>query len=91
MPGLSCPSWRNKDTAFTDIAAGIRRVIVEELPQLAASAPRAALPNVWNIPYPRNPFFLGRESELSHMLQRLQAGQAPLSQPLAISGLGGIG
>src|SRR5450631_2348904 len=57
-------SWRDKDIALADVAAGIRRVIVEELPQLSASTPRAALPKVWNIPYPHNPFFLGRETEL---------------------------
>jgi tetratricopeptide (TPR) repeat protein len=85
-------SWRNKDTALADIVAGIRRVIVEELPQLTASAPRAALPKIWNIPYPRNPFFLGRESELLQIHQNLQNGQATaLPQPQAISGLGGIG
>jgi hypothetical protein len=68
------------------------RVIVEELPQLVASAPRAALPNIWNVPYPRNPFFLGREAELAQILQNLQTGQATaLAQPQAISALGGIG
>src|SRR5207302_1420857 len=47
---------------------------------------------IWNIPYQRNPFFLGRESELTEIRRRLQAGQATaLSQPQAISGLGGIG
>jgi len=85
-------SWRNKDTALTDIAAGIRRVIVEELPQLPTSTLRAALPAIWYIPYPRNPFFLGREDELAQVRQRLQASQAmALTQPQAISGLGGIG
>jgi len=76
---------------LADVVAGIRRVL-EDLPLLAASTPRAALPAVWNIPYPYNPFFLGRESELAHLRQRLQAGQtSALSQPQAISGLGGIG
>jgi tetratricopeptide (TPR) repeat protein len=85
-------SWRNKETALADVVAGIRRVIVEELPQLSASAPRAALPAIWNIPYPRNPFFLGRETELALVRHHVQAGQATaLSQPQAISGLGGIG
>jgi hypothetical protein len=81
--------WGNEDTALADITAGIRRVIVEELPLLSASAPRAVLPKIWNIPYPRNPFFLGRERELNQVRQRLQDGA--LSQPQAISGLGGIG
>jgi tetratricopeptide (TPR) repeat protein len=83
--------WRNKDTALADVAAGIRRVIVEELPQLSASAPRVALPAIWNIPYPRNPFFLGRDDELALVRHRLQTGQATaLSQAQAISGWGGI-
>ncbi len=47
---------------------------------------------VWNIPYPRNLFFTGREELLSHLRQQLQTGQpSALSQPQAISGLGGIG
>lgn len=67
-------------------------MIVEELSQLTASAPRAALPAIWNIPYSRNPFFLGREGELAQVYHRLQAGQTTaLAQPQAISGLGGIG
>ena len=69
-------SWRNKDTALADVAAGIRRVIIEELPHLSASAPRAALPKIWNIPYPRNPFFLGRNAELLQIHHNLHAGQA---------------
>src|SRR5712692_7966993 len=84
-------TWRNRDAAFTDVAAGIRRVI-EDLSSLAASAPRAALPPVWNIPYPRNSFFIGRGEILTRLHAQLQAGQATaLSQPQAISGLGGIG
>lgn len=84
-------SWRNKEQAIADVAAGIRRVL-EDLSLLAASAPRADLPTIWNISYSRNPFFLGRESELAQMRQQLQVGQmTALSQPQAISGLGGIG
>src|SRR6266852_2854464 len=84
-------TWRNQDEAFTDVVAGIRRA-VEDLPLLYASTPRAALPAVWNIPYPRNPFFMGRDDLLSRLRTQLQAGQAmALSQPQAISGLGGIG
>src|SRR5207248_3305913 len=47
---------------------------------------------VWNIPYRRNPFFTGRESILDRLHIMLHAGSAAaLSQPPAISGLGGIG
>src|SRR6266567_4988533 len=84
-------SWSNRDAAFTDVAAGIRRVI-EDLSSLAASAPRAVLPPIWNVPYPRNSFFIGRDEILTRLHTQLQAGHATaLSQPQAIIGLGGIG
>jgi tetratricopeptide (TPR) repeat protein len=66
--------------------------VIEDLSSLAASAPRAALPPVWNVPYPRNSFFIGRDELLARLHTQLQAGQATaLSQPQAIIGLGGIG
>ncbi len=90
--GRPIVSWRDKDSALTDVATGIRRVIVEEVSQLSASAQRAALPQIWNIPYARNPVFTGREAVLTRLADSLFRGQAvALSQPQAISGLGGIG
>jgi tetratricopeptide (TPR) repeat protein len=51
-----------------------------------------ALPAVWNIPYPRNPYFTGREELLSQLAASLRAGQTVgISQPQAVSGLGGVG
>ena len=51
-----------------------------------------ALPPIWNIPHRRNPYFTGREKLLSQLTAALRAGQTTaLSQPQAISGLGGIG
>jgi tetratricopeptide (TPR) repeat protein len=45
---------------------------------------------VWNIPYPRNPFFTGRAGLLENLRARLTATKSTaLTQ--AISGLGGIG
>ena len=77
--------------ALADVAAGIRRVI-GDVPLMAASAPRATLPAIWNIPYSRNPFFLGRDGELARLRSHLQAGQTTAhALPQAISGLGGIG
>ena len=85
-------TWLDEDTALTDIAAGIRRAITEELPLLAARIPHSALPAIWNVPYPRNPFFLGRDKELKQLHHSLHTNQAlEYSQPQAISGLGGIG
>jgi tetratricopeptide (TPR) repeat protein len=84
-------TWSNRDEAFADVAAGIRRAI-QDLALFEDSIPRAALPTMWNIPYPRNSFFIGREDILSRLHTQFQAGQdTGLSQPQAISGLGGIG
>ncbi|GCE16511.1 FxSxx-COOH system tetratricopeptide repeat protein [Dictyobacter kobayashii] len=85
-------TWGNRDEAFVDVVSGIRRAI-EDLALLPATSTRATLPSIWNIPYPRNPFFMGRDEVLSQLHTQLQAGQTmALSQsPTAISGLGGIG
>ncbi len=84
-------SWRNRDEAFADVAAGIRRAI-EDLSLQPASPLYTELPPIWNIPYPRNLFFIGREELLSRIRIQFQQGQTTaLSQPQAMSGLGGIG
>src|SRR5450755_635431 len=84
-------AWNNRDEAWTDVIAGIRRMI-EALPPLAVSTSPAALPPIWNVPYPHNPLFTGREELLTQLASTLHAGQpTALSQPQAISGLGGIG
>ncbi|GHO82976.1 FxSxx-COOH system tetratricopeptide repeat protein [Dictyobacter formicarum] len=85
-------TWSNRDEAFVDVVTGIRRAI-EDLSLLPASSARATLPSIWNIPYPRNPFFMGRDEVLIQLHAQLQGGQAmALSpSPTAISGLGGIG
>jgi len=47
---------------------------------------------LWSVPYPRNPFFTGREEILSHMYEQFhQDHTMALTQSLAVSGLGGIG
>ena len=49
-------------------------------------------PPVCNIPYRRNPFFTGREDLLQQLHEYFtQAKTAALTQPPAITGLGGIG
>ncbi|MDQ2888143.1 MAG: tetratricopeptide repeat protein [Chloroflexota bacterium] len=85
-------SWGNQDEAWVNVIAGIRRAI-EDLSLLPASTTRKALPKLWNIPYARNSFFLGRDELLTRLHTQLQSGQTTaLSQsPQAISGLGGIG
>src|SRR5262249_16181234 len=91
LDGKPVTIWENRDLAWTDVVAGIRRAI-EDLSLLAVNAPKIDLPPVWNVPDPRNPFFTGQEDVLTQLADALKAGQpAALSQPQAINGLGGIG
>ncbi|MGH9934765.1 MAG: FxSxx-COOH system tetratricopeptide repeat protein [Blastocatellia bacterium] len=63
-----------------------RRAIAEE-PQFPG-----ALPAVWNIPFRRNPHFTGRDELIAEIEKALAAGEvAALTQPQAITGLGGVG
>jgi hypothetical protein len=46
---------------------------------------------MWNIPYSRNPYFTGREEVLRRLAATLRAGETVgISQPQAVSGLGGV-
>jgi tetratricopeptide (TPR) repeat protein len=83
--------WSDVDLAFVEVAAGIRHTI-EDLSKLALSSPQSNFPPIWNVPLAPNPFFTGREELLTRLHSHLHTGQrAALSQPQAISGLGGIG
>ena len=57
------------------------------------SSPGDTPASFWNIPYRRNPFFTGREGILVHLHDVLLPEQlaVALTQPQAISGLGGVG
>jgi len=93
--------WHSPDEAFVNVALGIRTAIDEwqakSLPgqSLHATAPspiRAIQEPIWTIPFRRNPFFTGREEVFLQLYAQLQNTQtAALSQPVAMSGLGGIG
>ncbi len=89
--GVPVTAWSDTHAAFADVARGIR-VVLQGRKLRPASASPPALPSIWNIPYPRNPYFTGQEHLLQRLAGALSAGQATaLSQPQAISGLGGIG
>jgi tetratricopeptide (TPR) repeat protein len=54
--------------------------------------PSPSYPSIWHVPYQRNPFFTGREDVLNQLHRALHTDTAiALSQPIGISGLGGIG
>ncbi len=86
-------SWSNRDEGFADVVAGIRRAIEDlSLPLLPTNLVSKDWPGIWNIPYHRNLFFTGRNDFLAHLHNALTPGTAiALTQPRAISGLGGIG
>ncbi len=79
----------NIDEAFYTIAQGIRTV-VEEFTKRTLPIPSASSP-IGNLPR-RNPYFTGREDILTVIHTMLIANSTTaLTQPQAISGLGGIG
>ena len=85
--------WRNRDAGFTEVAKEIR-IALEAIPTLTVSTSSTAFPRIWQIPYPRNPVFTGREDLLQTLANVFRTDHlAVLSQPQtqAISGLGGIG
>src|SRR5229473_1110200 len=86
--GRPVTNWPSHDEAFQDILLGMRRLLEREEQQ--QRQPAKSL--VWNIPYTRNPLFTGRDKLLQQLHANLTGSKAAvLTQPQAISGLGGIG
>jgi tetratricopeptide (TPR) repeat protein len=57
-----------------------------------SQAHTSSLPPIWNISFPRNPHFTGREELFAQLRAAFDAGEvAALTQPQAIHGLGGVG
>jgi tetratricopeptide (TPR) repeat protein len=85
------------------LLAGVKpsRAKPDRTPYLASTSSQVALdrvvfpptlPPIWNVPYPQNALFTGREELLVQLESLQRAGQpTALSQPQAISGLGGVG
>src|SRR5579885_3039437 len=64
--------------------------LFEETPVQEQAA--SASPLIWHVPYPRNPFFTGREEILQRLHEMFHHRcTLALTQSLAVSGLGGIG
>jgi hypothetical protein len=86
--GRPVTDWRPRNKAFQNIVMGMRRILEQPAQQQRELAPQL----VWNIPYTHNPFFTGRENLLQQLHANLTSSKvAVLTQPQAISGLGGIG
>jgi tetratricopeptide (TPR) repeat protein len=102
--GKPISKWTSRDEAFNDVVQGIKNAIQDlpksvkpsdSLPPTAsttAGGEEQAQSSPWNIPFHRNSFFTGREEILTRLRHELQEGHtAALSQPVAVSGMGGIG
>src|SRR5579883_206831 len=62
-----------------------------EADQFYRSAAQIA-PEFQNLPFPRNPFFTGRETYLEQLNNNLKEnGAVAIAQPIGVSGLGGVG
>jgi tetratricopeptide (TPR) repeat protein len=62
-----------------------------EADELYRAAAQVA-PEIHNLPFFRNPYFTGREKYLEQMEQHFnETGSVAITQPISISGLGGIG
>jgi hypothetical protein len=84
-------TWPNIDEAFHNVAQGIRKVVEELIKNPLPPSTKAATIPGGNLP-PLNPYFTGREDILANLHTMLFANNTDaLTQPLAISGLGGIG
>jgi len=96
--GVSLHTYSNWETG-KHIPSSKRRTQIAELFRLkqeeADALYRAAgqvPPEIHNIPYLQNPFFTGREAQLKRLKQFLEEnGTVAVTQPVSISGLGGIG
>jgi TIR domain len=89
---------RSEQEAQTTLLAEVRRQRRKPLhAPLFPSVPKpdrfpGALPTIWNVPFPRNFYFTGREDLLQQLAANVRGGQtSAISQPQAMSGLGGIG
>ncbi len=88
--------WHNLDEAFFSVAEGIRWVIQslslsKELPKRSPEGSPFISP-IWNVPYPRNPYFTGREALLEQLHTTFSSKKmGPSTHNQAITGLGGVG
>jgi tetratricopeptide (TPR) repeat protein len=95
------PLIHSDDKPVTPASSPPQYVLPEIKPEIKievhtpAPSEKPALPSpttLWMVPYHRNPFFTGREAILERLHNHFsRAATAALTQPPAITGLGGIG
>src|SRR5262249_42369928 len=88
--GKFVKDWPKKDKAFAAIATELRLLIEDEQQSILRNDASPSYPLSWNIPHSRNLIFTGR----GYLLQKIHdyfSRRTDAFQPLALSGLGGIG
>src|SRR3954454_19773815 len=73
--GKAVTTWNNRDEAFADIARGIREAAMSLAAGTQGPPPSSRQPAMgrpfWNVPYPRNEFFEGRETVIADLRKHL--------------------
>ena len=93
---LNTVKWYNRQI-YSKLGVKSRTQAIAYVKDLELLESRDAEPpqtdsRIGGLPFPRNPFFLGREEVLACLRGQFQTGQAKaFSQPQAICGLGGVG
>lgn len=84
IPDFSLADWKEPPLTTLDDTISKASTVGKPLP--------AVTPAIWNIPYPRNEFFIGRELLLQQIANTWKRDQsAAHTPPQALSGLSGVG
>ena len=80
--GTPVTAWPDTHAALADVAQGIRSVLQDGMLPPDVTPP-PTLPKIWDIPYPRNPFFTGRDELLTRLSTALKSWtvRSPLPGP----------
>jgi tetratricopeptide (TPR) repeat protein/transcriptional regulator with XRE-family HTH domain len=87
-PESSQPASPPEIEASTDVETVLLQPASSSLTSIAVRPHRSC---IWNVPFPRNPFFTGREEVFSHIQAYLHAEKSAGEPPVALCGLGGMG
>ena len=91
--GKPVTTWRNRDTAFLEVAREIQRVADEIKSRLddPDSQMKPPQPSLRSLPHPLNPFFTNREKILAKLHHFFTTEQTQQTRIQALYGMGGIG
>jgi tetratricopeptide (TPR) repeat protein len=90
--GHAITTWENLDTALTEVAQGIHRVVKEIAGRISSILPgRHPQFPLSNLTYRRNLLFTDRDDTLEALHRSFTSGQPPQTRMHALYGPGGIG